>query len=153
MRMTTARKIRGVQNDWRFVCQQSVAAIFAGIRSGLRLRFADRPQCSSLRTACNITVFSTGCSSTLLDYAACIAALFCSKSRIIQSLGPEINVLVDFLRQSLPASPANCTAPIQGNRSCWQKTANGRAGGAELFPEWKQFERRDWGGESGEVRG
>ena len=30
MRMTTARKIRGVQNDWRFVCQQPVAAIIIG---------------------------------------------------------------------------------------------------------------------------
>ena len=105
--MTTARKIRGVQNDWRFVCQQPVAGIFAGIRSGLRIRLADRPQCS------------------------------------IRSLGPEINIPVDFFRQSLPASPANCTAPIQGNRPSWQKTAFGRADGTELFPKGKGFERRD----------
>ena len=118
MRMTTARKVRGVQNDWRFVCQQPVAAIVAGIRSGLRLRFADRPQCSSL------------------------------------SLGPKINIPVDFFRQIFPASPANCTAPIQGNRSCWQKTAieheddnevvrkSGDAKELELFPKWKRFKRR-----------
>ena len=75
MRMTTTRKNREVQTEWRFVCQQPVAAIFTGIAA----------------------------------------------------------------------------APIQGNQSCWQKTALRREADVELFPNLNGFEKRGWG-DSGEVR-
>jgi len=66
------------------------------IRSDLLLHFAGRAECSSLRTACKVKSFPTGCSSTLLDYAPSVAKLLGNKSRIILSLCAKINFLLIF---------------------------------------------------------